>query len=153
MKRILSTAFCLAFAAVAISAQGKAAGPNTVPGTMGASGTYPVSKDKLELSFFALQYNIIEDMGTNLLTKELEAKTNIHVNWETVPAQGLKEKRNLILASGKYPDVLFGTDMPMEEQMLYGQPGHPRPAQRPHREVGAPRRRSSSRRYPGTRRP
>jgi putative aldouronate transport system substrate-binding protein len=123
MKRIATTALCLALCLAALAAQGKAAAPNTVPGTLGKPGTFPVSKDKIQLTFFTQQFQLVEDFSTNLLTKELEDMTNIHVNWETVPIQGLKEKRNLILASGKYPDVFFGADLTMEEQMLYGSQG------------------------------
>ncbi len=94
-----------------------------VPGSEGVPGTFPIVEDTIELTVFALQDINIEDMETNLFTKEYEEKTNIHINWEMVPKQGLQEKRNLILASGDYPDILFGTQLTLEEQMLYGSQG------------------------------
>lgn len=94
-----------------------------MPGSEGEPGTFPIVKDKITLTVFALQDINIEDMETNLFTKEYEEKTNIHINWEMVPKQGLQEKRNLILASGDYPDIMFGTQLTLEEQMLYGTQG------------------------------
>lgn len=96
---------------------------NAVPGTTGEAGSFPITEEKIELSVFALQPVYVEDFETNEFTKLYEEKTNVHINWETTPKVGLKEKRNLLLASGNYPDILFGTDLTFEEQMMYGSQG------------------------------
>lgn len=86
-------------------------------------GTFPIVEDKITLTFFAPHPSNIEDLSTNEFTKHMEELTNIHIEWETVPTQGLKEKRNLLLASGDYPDVFFGAELSKEEEMLYGSQG------------------------------
>ena len=96
---------------------------DAVPGSTGEPGTFPIVDEKIELSVFALQPVYVEDFETNYFTTWYEEKTNVHVNWETTPKVGLKEKRNLLLASGNYPDILFGTDLTFEEQMMYGSQG------------------------------
>jgi len=54
---------------------------------------------------------------------EYEAKTNVHINWQVAPSQGMAEKRNLILASGNLPDVLMGAQLSREDQFQYGLQG------------------------------
>lgn len=88
-----------------------------------APGTFPIVKDKINLKFFAPQNANIKDLNTNEFTKFYEEKTNIHIVWETVPQQALNEKRNLVLASGDYPDVFFGAGITREDEMLYGPQG------------------------------
>ncbi len=43
------------------------------------------------------------------LFQELEAKTNVHVEWEEVTS-GYAERKNLVFASGQLPDAFFGKD-------------------------------------------
>jgi putative aldouronate transport system substrate-binding protein len=84
---------------------------------------YPVSEDKLELTVFAAKPATIEDLDTNLFTQELEELTNVHIKWQTCTEDGLNEKRNVLFASGSYPDVLLNANITKEEQMLYGEQG------------------------------
>lgn len=84
---------------------------------------YPVSDEKLELTVFAPKPSMIEDLNTNLFTEEYEDLTNVHINWQTCTEDGLNEKRNVLFASGNYPDVLLSANITKEEQMLYGEQG------------------------------
>jgi len=88
-----------------------------------APGTFPVAKDKVTLSIFMIQSPLVKDMPTNELTLWYEEKTNVHIEWQMVPQQGLAEKRNLVLASGQYPDIFMGAGIPNEDLFLYGQQG------------------------------
>lgn len=88
-----------------------------------ANGVFPVSNEKIELTVFASKPSTIEDLDTNLFTKELEELTNVHLKWQTCTSDGLKEKRNVLFASGNYPDVLLNADITKAEQMLYGEQG------------------------------
>ena len=36
------------------------------------------------------------DLETNLFTEELEAATNVHINWQLCTPDGLKEKKNVL---------------------------------------------------------
>lgn len=43
--------------------------------------------------------------------KELEALTNIHIEWICVPSSGWNERKNLIFASGDYPDAMIDEEI------------------------------------------
>ncbi|WP_223829357.1 ABC transporter substrate-binding protein [Paenibacillus arenilitoris] len=65
----------------------------------------------------------VEDYATNEFTKELEEKTNIHLEWTIVPQKNLSEKLNLTLASGDYPDILLGMGVNKTQEVAYGAQG------------------------------
>lgn len=48
------------------------------------------------------------DSDSNVFTKEMEEKFNIKINWELAPQDAAKEKQQLSLASGDYPDAFLG---------------------------------------------
>lgn len=91
--------------------------------TVSGPGQFPIVDKKISLTVFAPRPASIEDLETNTFTKHLEDLTNIHIDWQTVPEQGLKEKRNVLLASGDYPDLFIGASITQEEEMLYGSQG------------------------------
>lgn len=86
-------------------------------------GVFPIVNEPITLTVFAPRPSAIEDLETNTYTKYLEEMTNVKVVWQTVPSQGLKEKRNVLLASGDYPDIFLGSEITREEEMLYGSQG------------------------------
>lgn len=106
-----------AAAAPAAAAAGTGACAVTAP------GTFPVVKDKATLNIFINVNPNVKDMNTNDLTVEYEARTNVHVNWQVVPSEGMAEKRNLLLASGNLPDVMMGVALSREDQFQYGMQG------------------------------
>lgn len=91
--------------------------------TLSEKGKFPIVDEKITLTVFAPQRSTIEDLSTNLFTKELEELTNIHIEWQTVPEQGLKEKKSLVFNSGNYPDIFLSAELTNEEQMQYGSQG------------------------------
>src|SRR5215207_1917241 len=66
-----------------------------------ASASAPV-----KITVFAPQGEDV-DLATNSLTKELEQKFNIQFEWQTTTYDGAsaKEKRQISLASGDFPDL------------------------------------------------
>ncbi|CAN7402452.1 ABC transporter substrate-binding protein [Paenibacillus sp. LjRoot153] len=86
---------------------------------------FPITKNKITMSAFAPQSANIADLNSNWFTKYLEGKTNIHLNWQLVPGEtaALNEKKQLLLASGDYPDIFMQGNLTKEEQLLYGQQG------------------------------
>src|SRR5690606_29174263 len=66
---------------------------------------------------------LIEDFETNEFTKWFEEKTNVHIDWEIAPAKNGKEKLNLVMTSGDYPDVILNMNVTPTEQLIYGQQG------------------------------
>ncbi len=85
-------------------------------------GAYPIVKEPVTLKFVTLQHPAITDYATNEFTKYMEEKTNVKIQWETVPSDdGQSEKINLLLASGSYPDVFFGIEALKDAQLTqYG---------------------------------
>lgn len=83
---------------------------STQKGSEGASGTTTDSTKKTEASkpvnikIFA-QAGADSDMSQNSFSKSVEEKFNIKFQWQTVPNDGAKEKRQISLASGDYPDL------------------------------------------------
>lgn len=63
------------------------------------------------------------DWNQVMLWQEYEKMTNIHVEWEMVPTDGLTEKRNILLAGGDYPDAFFTARIPSADLMKYGSQG------------------------------
>jgi putative aldouronate transport system substrate-binding protein len=86
---------------------------------------YPIVNEKVTISAFAPQSANIADLSTNWFTKFLEEKTNIHLDWQLAPGDNnaMKEKKQLLLVSGDYPDIFMDGALTKEEQLLYGQQG------------------------------
>lgn len=98
------------------------------PGSSGSSqkdpnlnpvGTYPIVKEKVTLKVLAPQLPDVIDFSTNGLTKWLEEKTNVHLEWQTYQANQ-PEQLNIILASGDFPDLFIGTSLSAVNEQKYG---------------------------------
>ncbi|QJD86597.1 extracellular solute-binding protein [Cohnella herbarum] len=97
----------------------------------GASASQPEagatdSGKPVEIDVFAVQENGI-DLNTNGFTKLLQDKFNAKFNFQTVPSDGAKEKRQISLASGDYPDAYILTayvdQFSQADVLKYGQQG------------------------------
>lgn len=69
----------------------------------------PITKDKVTLkAAMVLQpaHGKPEEMQ---IFKDMEEKTNIHIDWTTFPSSNATEQKNLLLASGDLPDIFYGT--------------------------------------------
>lgn len=86
-------------------------------------GELPIVDKTMTLRMFAPQYPTIEDMETNTYTKWLEEQTNIHIEWDLVPNEALNDRKQLMLASGDYPEVILHGNLTPDEQMRYGEQG------------------------------
>ncbi|SFD75284.1 putative aldouronate transport system substrate-binding protein [Paenibacillus catalpae] len=62
----------------------------------------------VDIKLFAVQEPNI-DLATNKFTKFVEEKFNIKFNFEAIPSDGAKEKRQISLASGDFPDAYMLT--------------------------------------------
>lgn len=88
-----------------------------------ASGM-PIVEEPITLHFFAKRADTTaENWNDVLLYNEYEKMTNINIEWEMVPAAGLTEKRNLVLASENLPDAFHTTSMPVTDLQKYGAQG------------------------------
>ncbi|GIP40426.1 ABC transporter substrate-binding protein [Paenibacillus sp. J31TS4] len=82
----------------------------------------PIVKEPIKVKAFAGRF-LADNWNNLMLWKEYEKMTNIQVDWETVQKDVLPEKRNLLLASGDYPDLLYGAAIPRSDILKYGQEG------------------------------
>ncbi|TVX96475.1 extracellular solute-binding protein [Cohnella terricola] len=82
-------------------------GTNSSP-SQGASAPSENPSKPVEISVFAVQEQGI-DLATNKFTKFAEEMFNIKFKFETIPSDGAKEKRQISLASGDYPDAYILT--------------------------------------------
>ena len=66
----------------------------------------PIVDEKIELTAWIEGGSDI-DWENNGFVKEVEEKSNIHLNIISTPLADALEKRNLMLSSGDYPDIIF----------------------------------------------
>lgn len=86
-------------------------------------GQYPIVTKPMTIKMFAPQLASIENMETNTFTKFLEDKTGIQIKWDLVPEKSLNDRKQLMLASGDYPEVILHGNLTKDEQMKYGKQG------------------------------
>ncbi|WP_123043322.1 extracellular solute-binding protein [Cohnella candidum] len=86
----------------------------------------PPSPSPIEISVFA-QQDATQDLKTNEFTRLLENKFGVKFDWELVPTEGAKEKRQISMASGKYPDAYiltsFVDQFSQADVLRYGKQG------------------------------
>jgi len=88
--------------------QGGAASPNNE--AAGDSVVFPPA-DKVTLKMVAVPHGNIKKGYNDLsLFKQLEEKSNVQVDWNMIPSDGLVEKMNLIFATNDLPDAFFGPE-------------------------------------------
>ncbi len=91
--------------------------------TVNPVGELPIVDETMTLRMFAPQLPRIENMETNKFTQWLEEQTNIHIDWDLAPNDALNDRKQLMLASGDYPEVILHGALTKEEQVKYGQQG------------------------------
>lgn len=133
MLKLLAIAMCLS---IPLSACNKSGGSTSNDGSgqgefssadrtsiLNEVGTYPIVKEPITMEMFAMSAPNVVDLQTNDFTKYLEEKTGITWNFQTASSDASKEKINLLMASGDYPDAfMFKTpDVPqfgLKEEIL-----------------------------------
>jgi len=88
------------------------------------AGQFPITNEKTTVRIMMPSNPVVEDFATNEFTKYLEERTNVHIEWEIIPAKSAAEKLNLILSSGDdLPDVIMEFGVSNAQQMIYGNQG------------------------------
>ncbi|WP_158301589.1 extracellular solute-binding protein [Paenibacillus mesophilus] len=82
----------------------------------------PVVNTPIRLKIPVYRQHYQKDYNEMITLQNLEKKTNVDVQWEQIPAEGWKEKKNLMFASGDYPDAFF-TGLNMQDVVNYGSQG------------------------------
>ena len=86
------------------------------------AGTFPIVDEKISMTAFIAASSFVDDYQDNDFTRYIEEKTNIHLELEIAPAAEALQKRNLLMASGDYPEI-FITGFSKSEQQFYGSQG------------------------------
>lgn len=88
------------------------------------AGEFPITDKKITLKVLAGQRKFVEKYETNEFTKWFEEKTNVHLEWDVVPeGEDAKQKLNLALASGDYPDIFLNMPLTAAQLEIYGKQG------------------------------
>lgn len=98
---------------------------------LGAAGAalaqegYPIAKNPGDVSFklMVVAHPAVSDWNTNAFTKWMEEKTNVKVDFQTIPLEGRAEALQMTLAGGQYPDAFmlpFGNTVNADVLNKYG---------------------------------
>ncbi len=83
----------------------------------------PIVKEPITVKFFAPKRFASQKLNDIMIWNEYKKMTNINVEWNDVSREQLAEKKNIILASGEYPDVFYGSRFSSSDLQKYGQQG------------------------------
>lgn len=83
----------------------------------------PVVKEPITIKIFSGKRFASQNLNDIMLWNEYKKLTNVNVEWNDVNREQLIEKRNIILASGDYPDAFYGSRFTGTELLKYGQQG------------------------------
>lgn len=87
-------------------------------------GEMPIVKEQINLNFFAGRAATSHpDWNDVLVFNEYEDISNINIEWEMIPREGLEEKRNLTLVNESLPDVFHTASLSNNDLVKYGSQG------------------------------
>lgn len=122
-KRLLGMFMLIVAFAVVVSGCG---GTNTNSSSNAGANSSGDSAKPVEISVFAVQESGI-DIPTNKFTQFVSDKFNIKFDWQINQSDGAKEKRQISLASGDYPDAYLLTayidEFSQADVLKYGKQG------------------------------
>lgn len=72
---------------------------------------YPIAKDKVTIKIMAVDYSEGIDYNTMPFTKYIEQRFNLDIEFEKITSAQVDEKISLACASGKMPDMFWGTGL------------------------------------------
>jgi putative aldouronate transport system substrate-binding protein len=127
MKRAAAAALCLGLAARAAALGGaEAEAPNGRTPVLSAPGRLPLVAEPVTLTAFAPSIGFIADFKTNAFYRWIEESTNVRIEWIEAGAVDAKNKLSMLLASGDYPDIIFGASgagLSVQDVYRYGKRG------------------------------
>jgi len=81
---------------------------------------YPIVNEEIEISVVAAQTATQPHFNESLQIPLLEEITGIKVDWQLTPWTSRGDKKNILMASGDYPDVLFRMGLNANDITTYG---------------------------------
>ena len=125
-KRRTAWALVSLFAASALFAGGgtdedEEAGPKQV---VTPEGVFPIVDEKITIKAFLAASDTLVEYQDNDFVRYLEEKTNIRLEVDVAPAgTDAEQKRNILLATGDYPEIFINGLGGKAETQLYGAQG------------------------------
>ncbi|MCD9023716.1 ABC transporter substrate-binding protein [Cohnella silvisoli] len=89
----------------------------------GQASQQPGSGDPVKLTAFINQSPMIANISENPFTKQVEEKTNVKLDFVVGPSNDNNDKRNVLMASGDYPEIFLSGNFSPAEQMKFGTQG------------------------------
>ena len=86
----------------------------------------PITDEMCTLTFTGMNMNStrVGRYDETDMMKKLEADTNVKIVWNMIPQASWKEKKNLMIASGEYPDGFMGPmSLTADEAQQIGEDG------------------------------
>ena len=83
-------------------------------------GEFPISKEPVTLRVFVGQEPGVVDITKHSIFKEISEKTNINFDFIVAPQEGAKDKLNMLLARGDYPEIIIGSFFTNADLVKYG---------------------------------
>lgn len=123
---VLAVVLLLGAVLAACSANNEAGNASSSSAAPASGASASASSDPVKIKLFAVQEPNI-DLKTNKFTQFAEEKFNIQFDFELVTSDGAKEKRQISLASGDYPDAYMLTayidQFSQNDLLKYGEQG------------------------------
>jgi putative aldouronate transport system substrate-binding protein len=125
MKRFLAAILVLACLCVAgLGAQAKFLPKD--PARTNAPGQFPIVQTPVTLKVFVPSIGFIKDFKTNSSAVWHEKLTNVKIEWIETSKVDAKNKLSIMMASGDYPDIIFGmsgSGISVQDLYRYGRQG------------------------------
>jgi len=83
----------------------------------------PIVNEKITLKVMGSKGPLQGPWDQLYVFEAMEKMTNIHLEFDTPPSQNYQEKKNIMFASGEYPDVFFGGLLTSQDEVMYGEQG------------------------------
>ncbi|MGN7360865.1 extracellular solute-binding protein [Paenibacillus sp. SAF-054] len=67
----------------------------------------PIAKEPVHLKGLVAKYELVKDWNEHKGLKDYESKSNVIIDWDSVPQNSFEERRNLLFASNDLPDFVM----------------------------------------------
>jgi putative aldouronate transport system substrate-binding protein len=102
-------------------------GSARLPGPqLSTPGKLPLVAEPVTLTVFVPSVGFVEDFKTNAYAKWVEEQTGVRIEWIESDKVDARNKLSALLASGAYPDIIFGangTGLASQDLYRYGRQG------------------------------
>jgi putative aldouronate transport system substrate-binding protein len=84
---------------------------------------FPVVNAPITMTAMGAKFTTHGEWKDMKVLNEYAKKTNITINWQTVPDNAFEEKRNISLAGGDLPDIFYRAKLTPYDEVNYGSQG------------------------------